>query len=198
MGGQTPCILNICADCDPMTRCPCNPMLPPSRSTSAGHPVALDTELLPLSFLPPSGKETIVDSLCPDDCALRVMHDILLQRSPQRRLPKQNQFRQAFLFDRSHPPFRMRVQIRTPRWQAKRLHASRFDHFTKRSAELRIAVMQRIAAASQSSPLLHGHVSCRLLHPFLIRVRRESCQAHPATLQVDEEQHIGGHQSFQC
>ena len=70
-GGQTPCILNICADCDSMTRCPRNPILPTSHSTSAGHPVALDTAHLPLSFLPPSGTETIVDSLRPDDCALR-------------------------------------------------------------------------------------------------------------------------------
>ena len=38
--------------------------------------------------------------------------------------------------------------------------------------------------------LLHGHVSRLLLHPPLIRVRRESCQVHPASLQVDEEQHI--------
>src|SRR5262249_2367223 len=50
--------------------------------------------------------------------------------------------------------------------------------------------MQQIAAASQASPLLHGHVSCLLLHPLLVRVRRESCQAHSACLQVNEEQHI--------
>jgi hypothetical protein len=79
------------------------------------------------------------------------------------------------------------LAIRTSRWQAKRLHAYRFDQFTKRSAELRIAIMQQIAAASQASPLLHSHVSCLLLHPFPIQVRRESCQAHPATLQVDAE-----------
>src|SRR5215469_18696751 len=54
--------------------------------------------------------------------------------------------------------------------------------------------MQQIAAASQASPLLHGHVSCLLLHPPLIRVRRESCQVHPASLQVDEEQHVVGQQ----
>ena len=47
--------------------------------------------------------------------------------------------------------------------------------------------MQQIAAASQASPLLHGHVSRLLLHPPLIRVRRESCQVHPASLQVDED-----------
>src|SRR5258706_13669379 len=41
----------------------------PSRSTSAGRPVVLDTALLPCSFLPPSAQETRSDSLCPDGCA---------------------------------------------------------------------------------------------------------------------------------
>src|SRR6266403_5872364 len=41
----------------------------PSRSTSAGPPVVLDTALLPCSFLPPAAKETRSDSLCPDGCA---------------------------------------------------------------------------------------------------------------------------------
>ena len=56
--------------------------------------------------------------------------------------------------------------------------------------------MQQIAATSQASPLLHGHVATLLLHPLLIWVRRESCQIHPASLQVDEEQHIVGQQPF--
>src|SRR5258706_3604063 len=43
----------------------------PSRSTSAGPPVVLDTALLPSSFLPPSAKETRSDCLCPDGCAPR-------------------------------------------------------------------------------------------------------------------------------
>jgi len=54
-----------------------------------------------------------------------------------------------------------------------------------------------MAAASQASPLLHSHVSRLLLHPLLIRVRRESSQAYPASLQVDEEQHIVGQQSLE-
>src|SRR5260370_26816281 len=62
---------------------------------------------------------------------------------------------------------------------------------------LRISVMQQIAASSQASPLLHSHVSRLLLHPLLIRVRRESCQFHLATLQVDEEQHVIGRQPFE-
>jgi hypothetical protein len=42
----------------------------PSRNTSAGRPVVLDTALLPLSFLPSSEKETICDFPCPDGSAL--------------------------------------------------------------------------------------------------------------------------------
>jgi hypothetical protein len=64
--------------------------------------------------------------------------------------------RQAFLFDRSHPPFRMRVQIPTPGWQANRFHPSRFDQFTKRCTELRISVMQQILAVSQTTGRLTG------------------------------------------
>jgi len=41
------------------------------------------------------------------------------------------------------------------------------------------------------------HVSRLLLHPLLIWVRRESCQIHPASRQVDEEQHIVGRQPFE-
>src|SRR5258708_31711972 len=38
----------------------------PSRSTSAGLPVVLDTALLPCSSLPPTAKETRSDCLYPD------------------------------------------------------------------------------------------------------------------------------------
>src|ERR1039457_1187840 len=47
---------------------------------------------------------------------LVVMGYVLLQGSAQRSLPEQDEFRQAFLFHRSHPAFRIGVQIRTPGW----------------------------------------------------------------------------------
>src|ERR1019366_8562505 len=47
---------------------------------------------------------------------LVVMCHILLQGSAQRPLPEQDEFRQAFLFHRSHPAFCIGVQIRTPGW----------------------------------------------------------------------------------
>src|SRR5882724_3250899 len=165
-----------------------------SRSTSAGLPIVLDTVLLPCSPLPLGAKEQnpIVFALM---VALPVvMFQILLQRSPQRQFSKQDQPRQTFVFDRLHPAFCVRVQIRASCWQSKRIHTSRLDQFSKGWAELRISVVQQIAAAPQASPLLHSYVSRLLLHPLLIRVRRESCQIHPASLQVDQEQHIVGRQ----
>src|SRR6516162_4710726 len=42
----------------------------PSRNTSAGRPVVLDTAPLPCPFLPPSERETICDFPCPDGSAL--------------------------------------------------------------------------------------------------------------------------------
>src|ERR1039457_5708539 len=47
---------------------------------------------------------------------LVVMGHVLLQGSAQRSLPEQDELRQAFLFHRSHPAFRIGVQIRTPGW----------------------------------------------------------------------------------
>src|SRR6266567_4587267 len=61
--------LRICGR-EPIARCPVDSPLP-SRNTSAGRPVVLDTALLPCSFLPPPAKETRSDCLCPDGCAPR-------------------------------------------------------------------------------------------------------------------------------
>ena len=105
---------------------------------------------------------------------LMVMHDVLLQSSSQRRLSEQDEPREAFLFHRSHPALRKRIQVRAPRWQANRFDTSRFHQFTKCPTELRIPVMQQVAAASQKSPLLHGCISCLLFHPLLARVGRHS------------------------
>src|SRR6516162_9931961 len=68
---EIPGILNICAHCEPIARCPVDFFMPlPSRNISAGRPVVLGTALLPLSFLPSSEKETICDFPCPDGSAL--------------------------------------------------------------------------------------------------------------------------------
>ncbi len=73
----------------------------------------------------------------------------------------------TFFFDRSHPAFRIRVQIRARCWQSKRIHTSRPDQFSKRFAELRVTAMQQIAAASQASPAIRSRVEpLRLSQPL--------------------------------
>src|SRR5467141_1365621 len=169
----------------------------PSRSTSAGSQSFSTPHCshVPPCLWPRKKQNPIVFAMI---VALPVvMFHILLQRSPQRRFSKQDQPRQTFLFDRPYPAFRVRAQIRASCWQSKWIHTSRLDQFSKGWAELRISVVPQIAAAPQASPLPHSYVSRLLLHPLLIRVRRESCQCHLATLQVDEEQHIVGRQPFE-
>ena len=70
MSGEIPGILNICAHCEPSPAVPSTFMQLASRNTSAGRPVVPGTELLPLSFLPSSEKETICDFPSPDGSAL--------------------------------------------------------------------------------------------------------------------------------
>src|ERR1039458_9953723 len=90
----------------------------PAHSTSADHPVVPCNAQFrsPRSPLD-SARGTGAGSACPGDCALLVvMGHVLLQGSAQRSLPEQDELRQAFLFHRSHPAFRIGVQIRTPGW----------------------------------------------------------------------------------
>src|SRR5450830_562328 len=50
-----------------------------------------------------------------------VMHNIFVQRPPQRALTKENELRQTLLLHRSHPALSIGVQVRTSRRQRERL-----------------------------------------------------------------------------
>src|SRR6266550_2858883 len=102
----------------------------PCRSTSAGLPAVLDTAQLPCSPLPPA-KETKSDCLCPDGYAPRGNVPYIAATLAAATISKQDQPRQTFLFDRLHPAFRVRVQIRASCWQSKWIHTSRLDPFSK-------------------------------------------------------------------
>ena len=107
---EIPSILNIC--CEPIARCPVDfyaaslvVLQQAAQSFSTPH----------CSHVPPClrsrrKQDPIVFALIV--ALLVVMYDVLLQRSPQGRFSKQDQPRQTFFFDRPHPAFRVRVQIR--------------------------------------------------------------------------------------
>src|SRR5215813_10346547 len=55
--------------------------------------------------------------------------------------------------------------------------------------------MQCVAPLIQEAPRLPSRVARHLLHPYLVRVPRNSGQAHLAALQMNEEQDVVGHQA---
>src|SRR5258708_17900585 len=69
--GRFPVSLTYVLSVSPWPAVPSTFMPLPSRSTSAGRPVVLDTALLPCSSLPPATHETRSDCFCPDGCAPR-------------------------------------------------------------------------------------------------------------------------------
>src|ERR1019366_9929688 len=75
---------------------------------------------------------------------LVVMGHVSLQGSAQRFLPEQDELRQAFLFHRSHPEFRIGVQIRTPGWEGDGFHFSSLDQLPGREAALAVPLMQEL------------------------------------------------------
>jgi len=58
--------------------------------------------------------------------------------------------------------------------------------------------MQEIATATQDAPSIHGHVAGDLLHPWLVRMGSDAGDIHTAALEMNEEQHLAGHQPSQC
>src|ERR1700724_4401219 len=54
--------------------------------------------------------------------------------------------------------------------------------------------MQEVAAAPKGAVSLHGHVPSDLVHPPFVRVNRHPGDIHPAALEMDEKQHVVGHQ----
>jgi hypothetical protein len=57
--------------------------------------------------------------------------------------------------------------------------------------------VQEIATVPQDAASLHGHVPGDLLHPQLIRVNGDPGDDHSTALEIDEEQHVVGHQPAQ-
>src|SRR5450759_4428135 len=57
--------------------------------------------------------------------------------------------------------------------------------------------MQEIATVPKRAASLHGNIPGHLLHPSLVRVNGDPGDVHLAALEMDEKQHVIGHQSSQ-
>src|SRR5712691_8598463 len=126
-----------------------------------------------------------------------IMLHILLERMPQGAFTKQNQAHETLLFDRSHQPLRIGIQIGRPWQQWYTLHSSRIDETLKRQAEFIVSVMDQILPRREEAPFVHGDVPRHLGHPRLIGMGRDSRDMDFPAAQMDEKQHVVCHQPTQ-
>lgn len=100
------------------------------------------------------------------------MADVLTQRPPQRPLAEQDHPGKALFLIRADPALGAGIQVRA----------------------LRVPVVQEIATVSEGAAVLPGRVPRHMLHPCLIGMNSDSGDCHPAAPEMDEEQHVIGHQ----
>ena len=91
-----------------------------------------------------------------------MMFDILSQRAAQRSFSKENELGQAFSPYGTDPALGKSVQIRTPRRKSQWPYTSRSQDIQKRRAELRIAIMEKVAQATEDACTLVGGVTSHL------------------------------------
>src|ERR1035437_9958425 len=78
------------------------------------------------------------------------------------------------------------------------LHIVLFQEAVDRSLEIEDRMEHapfQSATVSKGAASLHGHVPSHLLHPLRVRVNGDPGDVHLAALEMDEKQHVVGHQS---
>jgi hypothetical protein len=61
-------------------------------------------------------------------------------------------------------------------------------------AKLLVAVVQQVTTTVQIPGVLHGGVTCHLLHPARFRMSGDATQPDTSAAELDEEQHVVRHQ----
>ncbi len=80
-----------------------------------------------------------------------IVSDVGLHRPQQLSLAQQNQTVQTLGLDRENKPLRVRIQIRTPRWQAHALHAGGGEDVPELPGEEGISVMDQVPVVATPS-----------------------------------------------
>lgn len=70
------------------------------------------------------------------------------------------------------------------------MDASGIENLTKRRTELRVTVHQQIPLALEKAVFAVGQISSNLLHPQVVRTRRESGEAHASRGDLHHEQQV--------
>jgi hypothetical protein len=127
---------------------------------------------------------------------MNMLH-ILRQRMAERRFPKEDQPRETFLLDRSHPAFRVGVQIGRPRRQWHTCHPGCVDDLVKGRAVFPVPVMDQVLPGRQEASFLHRDMAGALHHPLGIGMGCHARDMDSPAAQMHETQDVMRHEPTQ-
>ena len=114
---------------------------------------------------------------------------------PQRGFAEQDQLGKTLALDRANPTFRVTIQIGAACRQGHTVYTAGREGLAEIRAELRVAIVQHVAAPLQIAHILQRRVASHLLHPVRVRMSSDPGESHAPRLQVNEEQDVVRHQA---
>src|SRR5664280_3918769 len=117
--------------------------------------------------------------------------DELLDQVEQMPLPEDHEVVQALGSYCLHEPLRVRVAVRTLRWDRRALHAAGFEKRRPCLREQRVSVVDQVACVAQESVRRIKQIPGNLLHPCPIWRNTDPCNMHGTGLHLyDKVDHI--------
>ena len=167
-------------------------MLLGPRSIAVSHRVVLCIAQFPGGSHGPVRvvRETEACSLCPDDSVLRGNGRYTPLRRDATNALRKRSTATGIPLSPSVPSARQTHSGSDWCRQLQGFYLAGLHHLAKHRTELAVAIMQQVATGCQKTPILHRYVSRLLLHPLLVRIRRDPGQASAPRLQLDEEKHV--------
>ena len=123
-----------------------------------------------------------------------VVFDIFFQRSPQLPWSEEDHPLETFRFEASHEPFLVRIQIGTAGWQQNNLGVRLRSKKFSQSDKAGIAIHDQVRSIFQEAVNVVGQFTASLLHPFCVRVGRNTGDLHSARLQFHHHHDVMRHQ----
>ncbi len=108
---------------------------------------------------------------------------------------EQDQLGKTLALDRANPTFRVTVQIGAAGRQGHAVDPAGREGLAEIRAELRVAIVQHVAAPFQIAHILQRRVASHLLHPVRVRMSSDPGESYAPRLQLNEEQDVVRHQA---
>ncbi len=126
-----------------------------------------------------------------------IMFNVIVDRSFQRALAKEDQLVEAFFLDGSHESLGVGVEVGTSWRQPEAFDPRRFEDCSERLAMFGIPVENHVLHTVGEAGVGHRDVACNLIHPLLSRVCRHARDVDLPASDVNEEQDVVGDGSKQ-